>query len=386
MPISETGIGILPSNFISIQHGHGISCVGYTTPIVRTGEEDKIAERNSDIFASIAKKAGKVVSLNKDGIIVKYDDGEEVGVELGRRYGGASSLTYPFDIVTDKKLGDRVEPGDAIAWNANFFAKDYLNPRGITWKSGVPITVALTVSPATYEDSSAISRRAAEKMSTFITERREIIVRFDQAIHEVVKPGQKVDVFDTLCIVEDSLTSGSDVFQGTSAQTLRQYGADAPRAKVKGVVDGLEIRYNGEKASMTPSLRAIADQCDKQLAAKQKASGKPIMTGQTLNHYRVSGKPLLPDTAVITVLITHEVPYSVGDKAVLGNQLKTINGDVVDNPMVSESGVVIDKEFGSIAVGARIVRSPYLIGTTSRLSKRLGEMIVDAYRGKPVEV
>jgi len=373
-------------NFINIQHGHGISCVGYTVPIVRTGEEDEIAKRNSDIFASIAKRPGKVVSLNKDGIIVRYDDGEEVGVQLGRRYGGASSLTYPFDIVTDKKLGDRVEPGDAIAWNSNFFAKDYLNPRGVTWKSGVPVTVALTVSPATFEDSSTISQRAAEKLTTFITERREIIVRFDQAVHEMVKAGQKVDVFDSLCVVEDSLTSGSDIFKGTTAETLRQYGADAPRAKVKGVIDGLEIRYNGEKASMTPTLRAIADHCDRQMAAQQKAAGKPVLTGRTLNHYRVSGKPLLPNVAVITVLITHEVPYSVGDKAVLGNQLKSVNGDVVENPMVSESGVVIDKEFGSIAVGARIVRSPYLIGTTSRLSGRLGQMIVDAYRGRPVNV
>ena len=373
-------------NFINIQHGHGISCVGYRSPIVRTGEESKIAQRTSDIFATIAERAGTVVSSNKDGIIVEYDNGERVGVQLGRRYGGASSLTYPFTVVTDLKAGEKVEAGDAIAYNTNFFERDYLVPKGVIWKSGTPMMVALTVSPATYEDSSAVSRQAAERLTTFITERRAIVVNFDQAIHEMVKAGQKVDVFDSLCVVEDSLTSGNDMFKGATAATLRQYGADAPRAKVKGTVEGLEIRYNGDKADMSPSLRAIADTLDRQMAAVQRASGQDVLTGRTYNHYRVEGKPLMPKTAVITVLITHEVPYSVGDKSVLGNQLKTVNGDVVDKPMVTESGVVIDKEFGSIAVGARIVRNPYLIGTTSRLAKRLGEMAVDAYQGKDVKV
>lgn len=349
-----------------------------------------MAQRNTDTFAAVAKHKGKVISLRKEGIIVEYENGERVGVQLGRRYGTAAALTYPFTIVSPLTLGQTVEAGHVIAYNEAFYEPDYLNPGSVVWKSAVPITVALMEAADTYEDSSAVTKAVAAKMSSQITETRDIVLRFDQVIHELVEVGKQVTPTDHLCVIEDGLFTTDDrSTRGLSAksiETLRMKEADTPRAKVEGTVENIEVIYNGELVDMSDSLRALAERSDRRLAAERRAIGEPVITGQVSpgSSYRVGRQMLTPGVCLVRIYITHTVGYSNGDKAVFGNQLKTVNGDIMDKPMVTESGVQVDGRFGSLAVGARIVWSAMDLGTTSRLMARVDEMVVDAYRGRPV--
>ena len=95
------------ANFISIQNAHAIACTGYHQAQVRTGYEQVIPYRVGSTYAVMAKKSGKVTSLTPTGIIVTYDDGESVGVEIGRKYGNAAGLTIPHEIITPLKLNDK---------------------------------------------------------------------------------------------------------------------------------------------------------------------------------------------------------------------------------------------------------------------------------------
>lgn len=343
-----------------------------------------IATRTSDIFATSAKQNGKVISLKKEGIIVEYEDGSQVGVELGRRYGGAASLTYPFTVKTRLRLGDTVVPGDCIAYNEEFFAPDFLNRKGVVWKNAAPIMTAVLEAPDTYEDSSSIYKGAAEKLMTRITEKRVIILNFDEAVHDVVEVGKKVRADDHLCIIEDSVTTSAGLLDQSSIDTLRLLSSQSPRARVEGVVERIEVIYNGDLADMSDSLRALAERSDKQRASRLRASNKPIITGRANDNYKVGGQTILQNTLAIEIYITVNVPYGNGDKAVFGNQLKTVNGDVLDSPMITESGVEVHSKFGSKAIGDRVVHSPDIIGTTSRLMVQVGVRALRAYRNQPV--
>ena len=171
------------TNFISIQHGHGISCDGYHQAQVRTGYEQVIGSRTNDLFHAMAKQDGKVIELNKEGVIVEYSDGTRVGIELGRRYGKAAGLIVPHEIVTSLKADSSFKRGDTLVYNTGFFEPDVLNPKQVIWKSSVSAKTVLMESTYTFEDSSALSRRLAGKLITKTTTMRAIVVNFDQQPH-----------------------------------------------------------------------------------------------------------------------------------------------------------------------------------------------------------
>lgn len=344
--------------------------------------EQVIATRTGKNFAKAADQDGEVISVKPDGIIVRYADGSEVGYPTGTVYGHSGALTFPHPLTSNVKLSEKFEKGKILTYNTNFFEKDYLNPDGVCWRNATPVMVALMECPETYEDSSSISRKIAGKLTTSITKIRSIVVNFDQALHQVLKPGQRIESEDLLCIIEDSATSGTDLFDEQTIDTLRALSKQTPSANSPGIIDRIEVLYNGEKEDMSPTLFELAQESDRIRARIAKSQNQPVFTGQVDDNYRVDNNSLLPDTAVINFYITGQVPMVTGDKGVFGNQLKTVVGEVMEDPLHTESGVEVDAKFGSISVGNRGVGSPYLMGTTSILMKIVQRKMIEAYRGK----
>jgi len=370
-------------NFIAIQHGHGVACAGYHANAVRTGYEQVIAHRTSDLFATTAKKPGKVISLNETGLVVEYEDGTKQGIELGRRFGSAEGATIPHEVRAAVKLDQKFKVGDILAYNEGFFEPDVLDSTQMVWKPGVTTRVALMESPLTLEDSSAISRKTAELLRTKTTKIREIIVDFKQEIRQLVKSGQAVSSEDILCVIEDETTARNELFDKESIDTLRVLSAQTPQAKATGIVERIEVFYHGEKEDMSESLRALANASDREFAARHRSVGRTVLSGQVDDSYRSEGDSLMLDTLAIKVYITSDVSAGVGDKGVFGNQMKTVFGNVIEQDVTTESGLEIGAIFGAKSIQARIVHSPDQIGTTTTLLHVLGQRVVRAYKGQP---
>lgn len=367
-------------NFIGIQQGHGVACSGYHATAVRTGYEQVVAHRTSDLFAFTAKKPGKVISLSETGMVVEYDDGEKKGIELGRRYGNAEGATIPHDVRAAVKLGQKFKVGDLLSYNEGFFERDFLDPNQVVWKAGVTLRVALMESTMTLEDSSAISKRAGELLQAKTTKVRTIIVDFQQAISKLVKVGQAVESGDILCVIEDATTARNSLFDEESLDTLRVLQAQTPQAKASGIVERIEVFYHGEKSDMSESLRSIANASDREMVARHRSIGRSAMNGQVDESFRSDGDPLNLDTLAIKIYITTDVPAGVGDKGVFGNQMKTVFGKVMEHPVTTESGKEIDAIFGQKSIFDRIVTSPELMGTTIVLMGVAGKRAVKAYK------
>jgi hypothetical protein len=367
-------------NFISIQSSHKIACRGYHQPGLRTGYEQVIAHRVGDMFAVTAKKPGKVVSVSTEGMRIQYEDGEVQGIELGRRFGNAAGLVIPHQIATPMRAGQTFGPGAVIAYNEGFFEPDILNPANVVMKTGVSVKTVFMECPMTLEDSSAISKETAALLMTRQTRVRTIVVNFDQEVHKLLKVGDEVGADAILCVIEDAVTAGNRLFDEASLDTLRVLSAQTPQAKIRGVIERIEMFYHGEIEDMSPTLAKIATTSDAQMVRRARASGRKAFTGSVDEAFRVDGNPLQLDTAAIQIYITADVPAGVGDKGVFGNQLKTVFGEVMERDMVTESGVKIGAVFGAKSVADRIVSSPELIGTTSTLLDVIATAAVRLYK------
>ena len=353
----------------------------YHQPYVRTGYDQLIAQRTSSIFAYCAKDDGKVIFLDKRGLIVEYQDGTKEGVELGLRFGNAEGSTYPHPIVAFVKLGQVFKKGHPIAYNSNFFEPDFMNPDNIIWRSTMTVKTALYESSQTLEDSSSISRALSKKLTLKTTKVRSLTVEFGQGVKEMLPVGSKLHPTDTLCIVEDKITNDLGLFDEATLATLKRLANKAPKSKVFGVIDRIEVFYNGEVDDMSESLKALALASDKEMIARCKSTNRPVLTGKVSTDYRVAGNPLQPGTAEIKIYITVATEHSNGDKLVFGSQMKSVTGEVMDYEMKTEAGETIDAVFGRKSIAARVVEGVDIIGTTTTVLKVLAKRVCEAYRG-----
>lgn len=369
-------------NFISIQQSHTIACHGYTQPIVRTGYEQVISQRTSDMFSVSAKQDGVVSNITDKGIIVQYADGSKVGVELGRRFGNAEGSTYPHDIATLLSVGDKFTKGDNLAYNSGFFEQDIMNPKAVIWKSSTSVRTVLYESTQTHEDSASISLNLSDRLTAKTTKTRSVVVSFKNDIRAIATLKSFLESDNVLCVIEDETTSGTDLFDDDSLDTLQKLSNMTPKAKYRGVLDKIEVYYHGDKSDMSTGLKSLANASDRNLADISDATATKGYTGLVDSEYRVSGKPLMLDTAEIKFYITVDNGTGIGDKLVFGNQLKGTIGEVMDYEMTTESGLTIDAVFGGRSVDARIVMSPMLMGTTAALMKKVSLNVVNIYKGK----
>lgn len=333
------------------------------------------------MFAATAKGKGKVTKVTPRAIQVTYEDGTVEAVELGRRFGKVPDAMLPHELVTQLRVGDSVEAGDCLAYNALYFSPDPLNPRIAVLKAGFLATTAIMDSPDTLEDSSAISERAAQMLETQITKVRDVVVSFDQAVHNLVSVGDRVEVENILCTIEDAVTAQNNLFDESSLDTLRLIAANTPKAKMTGVVEKVEVFYHGDIDDLSPSLQDLALESDRNRKREARELGKRYTSGRVDSGMRVDGNPLAFEHAVIRIYITGTVSTGVGDKGVFGNQLKTIFGRVMGGINRTESGEDLDAIFGYQSINDRIVLSPELIGTTNTLLKKISKRVVDVYKG-----
>lgn len=321
-------------------------------------------------------------SIDSKGIIIDYEDGQTQGYELGRRFGNAAGLVIPHSVVSPLKAGDTLALGDVIVYNEGFFEPDFFNPKQVVLKNSINVKTVLWESTQTLEDASSISTRAAALLTTNITKVKKIVVNFDQAISRMVKVGEVVTADTILCIIEDAVTANNKLFDDQSIDTLRMLSAQTPRAHLNGKVEKIEVFYHGDKDDMSETLKTIANNGDKELKRLSSSLGKQAFTGSVDAGFRVDLDQLGLDTMAVFIYITTAVTAGVGDKGVFCNQMKTVFSEVLESDYVTEEGEVIDSVFSTKSINARIVSSPFVIGTANTLLRVLAKRAVAAYRGK----
>lgn len=368
--------------FVGIQQAHTVATRGYEPNMVRTGYENVIGQRTGEMFASSAKQDGKVITKTDHGILVEYKDGTRKGFALGMLYGKAEGSVYPHTLVSNMREGQKFRKGDYISYNTGFFEPDHLAPGSLVYKGSMMVRVALPEAPETHEDSSAISAALAARMTTTIAKPKSYVVRFKQGVHNVVKPGQKVNPEDPLLTIEDELTAMDDSLSDSSISILADMAKMTPRAGSRGTISWIEVIYHGDKADMSASLKALADRSDRRKYETGKSTGKPVETGLVNSDWRVDGTPLAVDHAELRVYINVDEPLGSGDKVVYGAQLKSVCGEVMNYKLTTESGLVVDAKMGAKSFAARIVTSLIEVGVRASTLDVITKDALKTYYGE----
>lgn len=360
--------------FVSVQHAHTIAASGYHQPMVRTSYEYVVPHRTSSTFCTTAKEDGVVKSINDKGIVVQYKSGRLLGVKLGRVYGKAEGSIYPHNLVimNGLKEGKSFKKGQVLAYNDGFFEPDMLEPDKVIMKSAMVINVALMESADCHEDSCSVSKRVSDLFTSKATYVKSVTLDFTQEINSVLPIGSKLDPTTVLMIIQDEITSGGG-FSDEAIESLRRRSAQAPKAGHKGILEKIEVLYNGDKEDMTDSLRSLADKSDRDRAAECRSTLSPVITGEVNDDYRVSGVPLTLDRVEIKFYITSEYKAGVADKGVFCNQMKGTIGRVMMSPIKTKSGEVVDATFSYKSINKRMVLSPIIQGTTNTLLKAIAK-------------
>lgn len=359
----------------SIQASHVVATDGYVPSPLRTGYENIVAHRVDDLYAYAAKADGFIHDIGKDFVSLRYPDTEpyEVRVQLGRRYGVAAGTTVPHDVLCDLSKGHQFKRGDVIAFNTGFFERDFQNPTQVVWKVGIITRVALMDTTDTLEDSCAISQSLAQAMTMNKTEVREIRMRFDQGLHNLVSIGEVLETDSILCNIEDAITASSMRAADASIDTLSVMARNTPRAKFEGVVGNIEILYNGDLEDATESLRDVIVEADRRRAKLARHLKTDSASSGSVVDIDV-------DTVVIRVLIDSKYGSGDGEKVVFGHQLKSVVKRVLVGRNESKTGLPIDAYLAYSTVSNRLVNSPEVMGTTNVLMRLLSNRAAKAYR------
>lgn len=369
--------------FTSIQNSRSIGAVGYQSLPYSTGADRTFSKRDTGYFAVTAQQDGEVIGLTDEILTVRYMDGTEESMEIGRKYGTASGTTIPHDMVTGLSKGDRFKVSDTLSYNKIHFKPDIYNPKSVVLTPGVVSTIALLESSETDEDGSTISGALADKLSVPTSKKRTIMVEFGQIIHNLLQVGDTVAPDTILCTLEDAVSAHISDARSDAAASLNRIAAKNPRAETDGTVARIEVLYRGNIDDMSETLAAIVKADNRRRARMAKTlGGRTVKTGEIKTPMHVDGNDLLNNMVAITLYMDSHASMGNADKLVFGNQLKSTVSRVLTEPMLSESGTVIDGIFAMQSIADRTTNSPIEMGIMMRLVPAINLEFARIYRNQ----
>lgn len=332
------------------------------------------------LYCATAEDQGTVTEKTDKLITVEYKSGKVTGYRIGDTYGRMEGSVYKHQITTTLDKGAKVKKGDIISYNTGFFEPDWLDPSRLIMKFSKNVTVAFTLNDDVYEDSSSVSPKLSKEMSSSYIKEKIFVLEFEKNLINLISEGAKVSPNDILFTVVDEYTDYSNL-SDSSIEMLKSLSGVSPKAKMEGTVFRYEIKYNGDVADMSPTVKKLALQLDRQLYEETKGTDDEFKNNQVNAEYRSEGKNLLPNTFELKVFIETKLTQSYADKGVFGSQMKSVVSDVFASDIRTESGEPIDAMFSYKSVMNRIVLSPLLIGAAARLMKVASTQVADIYFG-----
>ena len=357
--------------YISIQNSHIVPTKNQKVLPVRTGMESVIPYKVNKEYVGYATEKGKVTKVTDKEVRILYKSGEKKYPLKDWNTKDVGGMSYRHHNVTRLKVGDTVEPFDIIYYDTLFFGPDIFNRKRIVYKIGETATVVLDDAEDTFEDSCAVSQRFANNFTTKVTKEVGKTFEMDAKIKYIAEPGTKVSyndiIFSYLLGYEDDV---DDVLFGKSLDKVEDMKTNNLYAENKGLLFKYEVYYRCDTKDMSDELQKIVARSDKEMKIVHGHTGK------VTNTFSIKGKPLAENEIYIKFFIEKEKSLTVGDKIIVGNQLKNTVGFIYDT-ITLEDGRKADVRINKRSVGARIVNSPEDISTTNLVLAEMNRRFVE---------
>ena len=316
------------------------------TPALVNYDMERVIPHISNDYAFEADKDGEVVEISNEIMIIKYSDGTYADIDLAERADKNTDGGFYITnrLVAQYKVGDKFKAGDIIAYDPKYItARDDFGDNLST--TGTLARVAIVSNGAVFEDATYVTDALCEKMSSRITVEKVVHLSRFSNIKYIAKKGQKISANEAILYFDDT----EDEF---SSQMLAQLAAEAGDddeisatsapvfSKVSGVIKDIKIYYTCETDMMTPSLKKVVDDYNKEINKRHKVISKymdprdsnsiipPATVSEPDMAGRVKGKKM-PKEVMIEFFIEYIDKYSTGDKISHQYALKGVNSFVI---------------------------------------------------------
>ena len=373
--------------------------------MIGNGVEKVLPYMASNDFSVVAKQDGKVIFLDKENLgiaIVRYKDGTKETIDIKDREHRNGGMSMYIEARRDFKFkkGDSFKKNDMLACNPSYFTTTR-DPSHPEYCPGVLANVAIIMSYSTYEDSSMISTRISEKMSTQVILPKKIVIDAKARLISCVRPGDHVECGDPLMVFEDASDEELNSIIAANATDEDFYDGiediykRTPKAKCSGVIHDIKIYYTVPYGEMSDSVAKLVKSYDKKIkdrlkVIEQYGASNPdeIITDHvgvsTPNSQGKLDGEFCPVGKVLIEIFQKYTDYpGAGDKVTFQSSMKTtihrtLPKELTPYPL-NHPERPIDALLSPISVNARMVTSIFFMLYGNKLVAGLKEKIRGIY-------
>lgn len=350
LPMTATHDDSQRISMASTQSRHTIATMDSDTPLFGYGMDKVLPKVISDRFAFKAKEDGEIIEVNEKlgYMAVRYKSGKTDIVDLTNRQalntGSGFYVTNTLKQNTSE-VGTKFKAGDVIASNNEFFKHDKISNETI-YKSGPLARVALIHGSAVFEDSTIVTERLAERLSSKITEKKEVCIGKNSNIYSMVNIGDKVRTGDPLIIFDESYTDDYlnkilEKMNESDKDDLIDAGRTPVKSKHNGEIIDIKIYYCVDKSELSPSMQNIINKYEDIMKKRMKrfkdlgVDSKELLSLNETSAYvepingKVKGIKMGDNAVLIEFYIQTVDKFSVGDKITYSVALKGINHGLI---------------------------------------------------------
>lgn len=367
------------------QTKHTVPCKKYDELLISNGSDKALAQILPNTFIFKAKEDGKVVEVDEKNelIILEYKDGSkdiiDYGTHVAKNGGGGFYINNQQKPVV--KEGEKFKKGDILAANDKYFDID--EDRDATYKMGTLAKVAIASGYFTYEDSSMVTEKLSDAMTTNIVMEEDANLGKNSNISFIANIGDRVEVGDPLLIFDESFEDDSinkllASMSDESKEAFNNISKVPIKAKHAGEIIDIKIYYTLDKSEYSQSAQQIINLVNKRKKSKRKKIESYIDIKESdlimdpvdkveAKYGKVAGKDV-GDGILIKFYIAYNDKASVGDKIIYHTALKTEICKVLPKGLEPYSEFRPEEEVSAflspISTMARITKSiePQLFG------------------------
>ena len=359
--------------YANIQNSHLTAIKNAEVYPVRTGYESVLPYRMGKKFIGVAEDDGKVLKVTKNRITVEYKTlGKKSYTFKDWTTKEESNMAYIQKMVSNLEDNEKILKDDILYYNSGFFDVDMFNKHRVVYRASTNANIALMESRETYEDSIMVGDKLSSGSVINYIKVRDLTLNNTETITNLIEIGKQVSPTDPLFIISTGLEENENMSKET-LDLLQGFVKTTPKAKYRGKLLKVKVYYNCEKKELSRSIRKLVDISEEYMDGK---------SGQVNSGYSINGKPLEYGKVHIKFYISVEGKLGVGDKGIVGAQLKTTVANVYTDPILTDDGTEVDAIFSLKGLYARIVNSVFLMGTTATVLDKLTKNAVDMYFGK----
>lgn len=406
-PLGATRDESIRLSMATKQSKHIVPVKNASPVLISNGAEQTVQYELCNDFTVVAKEDGTVVERDESTglVVVEYKSGRHEAINIAPRTvkNGAGGFYLTNKMNCDLKVGQKVKANDILASDSNFFTNSEIT--GNRFNIGTLLKVAIMSSYSTYEDSTEITSKMAEDMSSEITMCKEVVLGANANVEYMVKIGDEVEVGDELIRFERSFNEDAyNKLLSNLGDELGQEVAMASRDKVKskysGKITDIKIYSTVELDQLSPSLRKIVSDYYGKINKKKKLLNKYdnnnsiVKCGLLINEptepiQTADGKvkgAVVNEGVLIEIYVTYVDELAVGDKITNFTALKGTVGEVIPKGQEAYTLFRPDEEISTCiapaAIIARMTPSILLTLLGNKVIVELKRKLQDIYEGK----